>query len=476
MKTARWLFLLNCFCSSLVFSDEPEKEIDVRTWAVTARAVESPLLKRRLLPAEHQLRNGNAAPILLRLPWDQMPYMNQIPPKFPEMLQIPIVDVGRIRDAGEAILFDRFYSEMRRAAYRRTADWEYPIGEQPVGDIVLPDVQGARDFMRGLAVWIRLQIANDNVDEAREGILVGLANARHYGRTPFLITNLVAAAHVRLMQDRLEELLQHPECPNLYWALTALPSPFLDVRPAYEFEREFLQRSSAGLSDLDELRSADEWREIADRMLEYFRENELAGEKREPSAEQRASTERLMLALARSELPKLQPDLAKRVTAMSDGELTVRWIVARRIELSDRATAAIGLDFPQAMERLRANDEEIEQFLAQWKLYGFFLQERSAYIFASLRSIDRRIAALRAVEAVRNHAATHEGKVPRSLRDIVVTPVPYDPFTGAPFGYVPDDDTRGFRITAPVLETPLPRGYGGSPKQGINWQIRVKKP
>src|SRR6185369_15430339 len=126
----------------------------------SAHQVESPLMKYRLLPAENELKNGNAAPILLRLPWDQLPFMNTVVPNIHGMLEIPLSDLDRVRQAGFGLSFDRFYGEMRRAAYRRTADWEYPLQERPLAEILLPDIQGARDFMRGLAVWIRAKIAN----------------------------------------------------------------------------------------------------------------------------------------------------------------------------------------------------------------------------------------------------------------------------------------------------------------------------
>jgi RNA polymerase sigma-70 factor (ECF subfamily) len=35
---------------------------------------------------------------------------------------------------------------------------------------------------------------------------------------------------------------------------------------------------------------------------------------------------------------------------------------------------------------------------------------------------------------------------------------------------------RRHELQASILETPLPRGFGGNPKQGIDWQFRVKKP
>jgi hypothetical protein len=49
--------------------------------------------------------------------------------------------------------------------------------------------------------------------------------------------------------------------------------------------------------------------------------------------------------------------------------------------------------------------------------------------------LDRRVAALRVVEAIRMYAATKGGALPESLDNITDVPVPLDPVTGKPFGY-----------------------------------------
>ena len=49
--------------------------------------------------------------------------------------------------------------------------------------------------------------------------------------------------------------------------------------------------------------------------------------------------------------------------------------------------------------------------------------------------LDRRVAALRVVEAIRMYAAAHGGELPDSLDRITEVPVPLDPVTGKPFGY-----------------------------------------
>jgi hypothetical protein len=49
--------------------------------------------------------------------------------------------------------------------------------------------------------------------------------------------------------------------------------------------------------------------------------------------------------------------------------------------------------------------------------------------------LERRIAILRCIEAVRLYAAAHGGKLPPALADVKEAPVPLDPVSGKAFGY-----------------------------------------
>src|SRR5205807_2425648 len=60
--------------------------------------------------------------------------------------------------------------------------------------------------------------------------------------------------------------------------------------------------------------------------------------------------------------------------------------------------------------------------------------------------LDRRIAMLRCLEAVRSYAAAHEGKLPADLKNLSQSPAPLDPLTAVPFGYEAHDG--GFVLEA----------------------------
>jgi hypothetical protein len=404
-------------------SAEPWQEL-----TVSPRAIETPLMKYRLLPAEYELRDGNAAPILDRLPWERTQYFAEVVPKFGEYLDVPL-NSPKLR--GQEIF--TFFPALRRAAYRKTADWQYPIGEEPLGDILLPDVQGARSIVGyGLSVWIRQRLAQGDLARAREGILVGLAVSRHYGRTPFVITQLVCSAVDSVLLSRVAELLSQPDSPNLYWALTQLPRPLIDLRPSIELEQRFLQMTIPGLDDLSQLKTATDWNRRALAVIHYFRETDNSA-RSEPGGNARVYEH--VVQLARAELPAWTEGGAQRVAAMSDGEAALRWMIDVYDDLAGEMTGLASLDPPLAIPRLVPLQKRFTEFHASLGGPKSFLAATSVNSYINSHKIDRHIDALRVVEAIRNYAAGHRSQLPESLGKITEVPVPNDPFTGKPFHY-----------------------------------------
>ena len=225
---------------------------------IHARAIETPVLKYRLFPAEAEIKAGDAVPILLRLPWEQTHWMNEVFPKLQEWESRPL-DAPEWKSSG-GLLPERFFSEMKRAAFRRDAHWEYPIGEtSSVYLILLPDAQGLRGFLgRGLAARIRYHLSRGELDQAREGILIGLANARHLAQTPFYVNQLVALAIHQTMLDRTGELISQPNSPNLYWALSTLPDSLIELGRAASLESSAFTMTLPAANDPDRPRDRDE--------------------------------------------------------------------------------------------------------------------------------------------------------------------------------------------------------------------------
>jgi hypothetical protein len=75
------------------------------------------------------------------------------------------------------------------------------------------------------------------------------------------------------------------------------------------------------------------------------------------------------------------------------------------------------------------------------------------HLFADCARLDRRVAALRCVEAIRLYAAAHGGRLPPTLAAVKEVPVPEDPLTGKPFAYRLENDTATLEAAGSGLLT-----------------------
>jgi len=83
-----------------------------------------------------------------------------------------------------------------------------------------------------------------------------------------------------------------------------------------------------------------------------------------------------------------------------------------------------------------------------------------------MNRLDRNVATLQSVEALRLYAATHDGKFPKELSSITEVAVPIDPVTQKPFVY---------RCTGSnaVLEAPAPKG--ATEREAIRYELKLKE-
>ena len=72
---------------------------------------------------------------------------------------------------------------------------------------------------------------------------------------------------------------------------------------------------------------------------------------------------------------------------------------------------------------------------------------------AKFAQVDRQMAALTTVEAIRSYAAANGGKLPQHLEDITETPAPANPATGKPFEYRVENGSA--ILSATEMDAPL---------------------
>jgi len=316
------LVLMTVSVASGFLNAQKEEVIQI---TVHPRAVPANPDSIRLLPREHELRDGNAVIELLRMPWEQQNFMKLKGERMNDWLEMKGDDPEMIQYESAFLLFK---DKMRRAAYTRDADWDYPIGEQPLVSILLPDVQGMRAFAgRVLTLWIRIQIAKGNLEGAEEGLLIQMACARHVSRTPFLVCHLVGTAIARIGFEQVESLIQEPESENLYYALAALPNSLGDFRAAVEMESTFIRGSipvlaGGSLPPVGNL----VWKKALDEMYEDF--TSMYGSKKYTLDRDDV---RRQAKIAAGELPALGEFTPDQIDKMSDEEKLLRWILLSNI-------------------------------------------------------------------------------------------------------------------------------------------------
>ena len=81
----------------------------------------------------------------------------------------------------------------------------------------------AADSRPALQVRFRGEVADRRFDDAVRTAKTMFALARHLGEHPTVAGNWVGLSRPSMALDTLEEMVQQPGCPNLYWALTDLP-------------------------------------------------------------------------------------------------------------------------------------------------------------------------------------------------------------------------------------------------------------
>jgi hypothetical protein len=81
-----------------------------------------------------------------------------------------------------------------------------------------------------------------------------------------------------------------------------------------------------------------------------------------------------------------------------------------------------------------------------------------------MNRLDRHVAALQCIEALRLYAAGHNGKFPSALAEIAKVPVPGDPVTQKPFVYT----RTGSKA---ILEAPAPEG--ATDKEAMRYELKL---
>jgi hypothetical protein len=434
--------------------DVPEEEKTVKMVLYPA-AEPRPALKYQLLPPFLERRPGNAAVWWNRIPAERNGFFNALYAddgpwdKAEKWMAIPIGD-PREKEYRKKVLANSIgmfgpggiFSDIERAAQFESCDWEQPIREGNYIAVTLPEIQGSRSYARLLSAKAHLEIAEGKYAEAVRTLQCGYAEARHVAQSQTLVSGLVGLAIASIMSNQVQQLIQQPDAPNLYWALSTLPRPPVDTRPGAEAESSMLYLQFPELRDLKKKKlSPDEWRALLKRTIDNIYGIGLVGGGPFPTKE--ASMAVFTLAAVQG-YPRAKQYLigqgrsAAEVEAMPVAQVVLLYTMEIYEELSDNQFKWFFLPASEANEGLaRANRQMMKAFAANREIIPiarFFLPAILAAKHAEIRC-EWTFAMLRIFEAMRLYAAAHDGQWPDRLSDISDVPIPANPVDGKPFVY-----------------------------------------
>ncbi|MEM8666394.1 MAG: hypothetical protein AAGG48_02690 [Planctomycetota bacterium] len=237
---------------SLKDKTEPaEPASPVKTLTVTAAAQPDPMLRYRFWPAPETRRQQNPAALISRavlLATNATPEAKKrFNDYYVEWSDVPLSDLP-VDEARKVLAgYESSLLELQRAENFMVIDYDLHLDGLTANELIqtlLPEFQEMRQLGRLLHLRARVAVIEGRWEDAVHDIRVGFRLAEFAGHsTDFLVGRLVGFAIGGLMMNVVEEAIQQPGCPNMYWALSGLPAERLfETKQALEFESVLMAR------------------------------------------------------------------------------------------------------------------------------------------------------------------------------------------------------------------------------------------
>jgi hypothetical protein len=409
-----------------------------------------PALRYLLLPELKEMQPGNPCHNYLKcfMEAQKFFYDKEAFQRRDKLLAMPLKELPaqELQNYGGSHLKQADY-----AARLENPDWQILQKLKAEGiNLLVPDLQAMRQLANALKVRFRAEVALGRFDDALRTAKTMFALSRHVSEHPIYIGSLVAIAIAHVGIAPLEEMLEQPGCPNLYWALTNLPRPLVPLNKATEGEHIWPLAHLADLTDktpmseeqlkticgfLDNILGDGKPIKPADGARSY-----LDARTKDESKLNAARRRLVESGLPEERVMRFPPDQVILLDEMREYE-------ERRDELMKLMTLP-----PWQFEPLFGDIEpQILRNKNRPAIFADFFLPAVQKVHRRQWQLEQRIDMLRHVEAVRMYAAAHNGALPATLAEITV-PLPNDPFTGKPFRYEVSGNTIHLRGTPPDAE------------------------
>jgi hypothetical protein len=467
-------FIVSCcavlLCGTMALA-EPPTPIKLM---LTPAKPPTPALRYQLLPDSRLIISGDAAPIYRQIV--ELLGGKLMTPKgllFDSWTKLPLDKLPKETVRKELAEFDEVFALLDKAARCDHCEWGLleRLREKGIAAL-LPEVQPMRQCAMLLSVRVRLEMAEGHFDKAVVTLRNGMALARHTGDADTLISFLVGAAIAGIMNGQLDDFVAQPGAPNLYYALTDLPAPLISMRKGLEGERVSAYGTFPGLAavgaDLNSGNLTEKQLTDCAKMIGGLEDKKL-------NVVERLALGTLILqrheaakkALIDAGRPK------EKVEAMPHLQVALLHAMLEYDAALDNMIVWNNLPYWEQAQRIgtlknkRIEDRLKDPNVPAIPLAPLLIPAVQKVTFARART-DRKIALLRIIEAIRFHAATHEGKLPPTLADIKEVPIPLDPVTGKRFDYQLDGDTAKLTAPTPAKETP-------NSSNSVVYELRIRK-
>ncbi len=411
---------------------------------VVAAGEPSPALKYRFYPARWELKPGSAllhysrAQILYsQMPEDRRAEWN----KWLAEENSPTVD----QLATAVISLQHVFKELHELSISEDFTWDHRIRDLRGPEVymyLLPDVQEARAMMRLLELKIKYQLKKKDFDGAIVSISDGIRLAEFVGHGETIIQKLVGISIASIMRECILETISTPGCPNLYWALASIPQPIVDMSESLLWEVRNVHRV---LPMLEEARTAN-WTDdeaakhwaslVAD--LGMLEGGNLGGQ---PSIQVSLAIAGATFVDVAKERLSAAGEPADRLAKMPAMQIILLDAAVELRTIGDNVGKANLLPTSIAKPLLERENEKFQNWVQKNRatsvgsviaglLFPAMLQAKHAET-RMLMNHNR----LMTLEAIRMHAAEHEGELPKSLEELSPVPAMPDPSSGKAFEY-----------------------------------------
>lgn len=458
--------------------DEPvlSRPLPSTKLTLSPAAAPVPAFRYELLPPARIKSPGNAVVGFYRAAM-----LRPSPPKTPGELQkqndreeawleTPIAQLATEPIKEYLKAWDLALRELDDAARYDRCDWQQAGKLKPENiNALLSPLTVNRELVHYLTFRTRVEIAENRFDDAVYSLQTGLQTGKYVTEGPSMIQGLVGLALTQVMLARVEEFVQRPGAPNLYWSLAALPHPLLDPRPVLDGEYRLITAAIPNLADLEKgpvpAETADKVFDAAMNIYVAERGGDnpfgKAGKAVYLTFHHAVAKKALVDRGWKSDVVEKMP-AAQAVLLRTAAIYREYWDEQAKLffvpQPFARAEFAKVRDRMQAVRKDGGNDPLLTTFSLVYPAV-----ER---VYVTFAQTERRLAALQVIEAIRLHLAA-TGKLPDSLNDVTVVPVPGDPGTGKAFAYALVDGTA-------TLSGPAPAGQDAAPHTAVRYELRLR--